>query len=143
MVIEKFQITNPTFRVITSSRFFKPQINNLITLTVVTFNRSSVILTEFFPLKVLVADGTGRTGLTYGDQKCLFIFFILRYIKHNTNVYLNIYTYIQVVRTKFLWVLNFGEVGELPRGFSKSKDYTDFFQKLFPTSPSQQRISET
>ena len=37
------------------------------------------------------------------------IFVILRYIKHQTHIYINIY--IKVVRTNFLWVLNFGQVG--------------------------------
>ena len=29
--------------------------------------------------------------------------------------------------TNFLWVLNFGQVGELPQQFSKSQYYGDFF----------------
>ena len=44
-----------------------------------------------------------------GNQKCPLIFFILRYIKHYTYIYLNMY--IKIVRTNFLWVLNFGQVG--------------------------------
>ena len=32
-------------------------------------------------------------------------------------------------RTIFLWVLNFGEVGELTQEFSKSHCYGDFFEK--------------
>ena len=35
--------------------------------------------------------------------------------------------------TTFLWVLNFGQVGELPQQFSKSHYYGDFFQKWSPT----------
>ena len=35
--------------------------------------------------------------------------------------------------TTFLWVLNFGKVGELPHQFSKSNYYVDFFQKWSPT----------
>ena len=35
--------------------------------------------------------------------------------------------------TTFLWVLNFGQVGELPQRFLKSAYYGDFFQKWSPT----------
>ena len=35
-------------------------------------------------------DGTDGTGRTDGDQKCPLIFFILRYIKHYTHIYLYI-----------------------------------------------------
>ena len=57
-------------------------------------------------------DGTGRDGRdgtdgTDGPQKCPLIFFILRYIKHYTHIYLNIYK--KKFRTNFLWVLNFGQ----------------------------------
>ena len=52
----------------------------------------------------------GRTdGRTDGNQKCPLIFFILRYIKHWTYIYINMD--IKIVRTNFLWVLNFGQVG--------------------------------
>ena len=70
-------------------------------------HRSSVIFADFFPRKVLLLDG--RTDC---DQKCPLFFFILRYIQHYTYIYLNIY--IKNVLTNFLWVLNFGQVGELP-----------------------------
>ena len=44
-------------------------------------------------------DGTGRTD---GPQKCPLIFFILRYNKHYTHIYL--YIYKKIVPTNFLWV---------------------------------------
>ena len=48
-------------------------------------------------------DGTGRTdGRTDGPQKCPLIFFILRYNKHYTHIYL--YIYKKIVPTNFLWV---------------------------------------
>ena len=34
---------------------------------------------------------------------------------------------------QILWVVNFGQVGELPQRFSKSHYYGDFFQKWSPT----------
>ena len=43
-------------------------------------------------------------------QKGALIFFILRYIKHYT--YKNLYIYKKSVLTNFLWVLNFGQVGD-------------------------------
>ena len=47
-------------------------------------------------------DGTdGRVGRD-GPQKCPLIFFILRYNKHYTHIYL--YIYIKVVLENFLWV---------------------------------------
>ena len=52
-------------------------------------------------------DGVGWGGM--GNQKCPLIFFILRYIKDYTYIYINIY--IKNVLTNFLWVLNFGQVG--------------------------------
>ena len=48
-------------------------------------------------------------GQTDGNQKCPLIFFIFRYIKHYTHIYLNVYK--KVVLTNVLWVLNFGQVG--------------------------------
>ena len=45
----------------------------------------------------------GWDGLD-GDQKCPLIYFILRYIKHYTHIYLNKYTYDKVVRRNLLWV---------------------------------------
>ena len=49
-------------------------------------------------------DGTGRDGRdgTDGYQKCPLIFFILRYNKHYTHIYL--YIYKKIVPTNFLWV---------------------------------------
>ena len=48
-------------------------------------------------------DGTdGRDGRTDGNQKCPLIFFILRYNKHYTHIYL--YIYKKIVPTNFLWV---------------------------------------
>ena len=43
-----------------------------------------------------------------GNQKCPSIFLNLRYIKHLTHIHI---LYIIVVRTNFLWILNFGQVG--------------------------------
>ena len=52
------------------------------------------------------------------------------YIDIILNIYIYIYyIYIKTLLTNFLWFLNFGQVGELPRGFSKPKYYGDFFQK--------------
>ena len=48
-------------------------------------------------------------GRTDGNQKCPLIFFIFRYIKHYTHIYLNVYK--KIVLTNVLWVLNFGQVG--------------------------------
>ena len=47
---------------------------------------------------------TGRDGLDGldGPQKCLLIFFILRYIKQYTHIYICIYK--KIVPTNFLWV---------------------------------------
>ena len=47
-------------------------------------------------------DGTGRVGRVDGYQKCPLIFFILRYNKHYTHIYL--YIYKKIVPTNFLWV---------------------------------------
>ena len=58
------------------------------------------------------------------------IFFNLRYIKGGVRGNNNIG--IKKCTTNFLWVLNFGQVGELPHQFSKSPYYGDFFQKDFP-----------
>ena len=44
----------------------------------------------------------GRTDGTDGPQKCPLIFFILRYNKHYTHIYL--YIYKKIVPTNFLWV---------------------------------------
>ena len=65
-----------------------------------------MILAGFFPRNVLFG-GMGWDGM--GNQKCPLIFFNLRYIKHLTHIYINIYA--KVVRTNFLWVLKFGQVG--------------------------------
>ena len=54
-------------------------------------------------------DGTGWDGMDGYEKWLLIFFFNLRYIKHYTHIYLNIY--IKVVRTSFLWALNFGHVG--------------------------------
>ena len=56
----------------------------------------------------------GRVGLDGLDgwdchQKCPLIFFILRYNKHYTHIYL--YIYKKIVPTNFFWVLHFGQVG--------------------------------
>ena len=59
------------------------------------------------------------------------IFFNLRYIKGGVRGNNNIG--IKKCTTNFLWVLNFGQVGELPQQFSKSHYHDDFFQKLSPT----------
>ena len=59
------------------------------------------------------------------------IFFNLRYIKGGVRGNNNIG--IKKCTTNFLWVLNFGQVGELPQQFSKSHYYGDFFQKWSPT----------
>ena len=64
-----------------------------------------------------VFDGTGGTRWTGGTgwtgwteyQKGPLIFFILRYIKNYTHIYINIY--LKNVLTNFLWILNFGQVG--------------------------------
>ena len=55
------------------------------------------------------------------------IFFNLRYIKGGVLGKNNIG--VKKCRTIFLWVLNFGEVGELTQEFSKSHCYGDFFEK--------------
>ena len=49
-------------------------------------------------------DGTGWTGRDGwdGHQKCPLIFFILRYNRHYTHIYL--YIYKKIVPTNFLWV---------------------------------------
>ena len=47
-------------------------------------------------------DGTGRVGRVDGHKKCPLIFFILRYNKHYTHIYL--YIYKKIVPTNFLWV---------------------------------------
>ena len=51
---------------------------------------SSVILAELFPQNVLLCGWTdGRVdGRVDGEQKGPLIFFILRYIKHYTHIYL-------------------------------------------------------
>ena len=54
-------------------------------------------------------------------------FFIFRYIKDGVLGNNNIS--IKKCTTTFLWVLNLGQVGELPHRFSKSDYYGDFFQK--------------
>ena len=59
------------------------------------------------------------------------ILFNLRYIKGGVRGNNNIG--IKKCTTNFLWVLNFGQVGELPQQFSKSQYYGDFFQKWSPT----------
>ena len=78
----------------------------------------------FCPWNVLFTDGMGwMDGMERwmdwwtGYEKCLLIFFNLRYIKRYTNIHLNIlgytyiYIYIKVVRTNFVGVLNFDQVG--------------------------------
>ena len=62
------------------------------------------------------------------------IFFNLRYIKGGVLGYNNIG--IKKCTTIFLWVLNFGEVGELPQQFSKSPSRTGFLKKWSRTSQS-------
>ena len=47
-------------------------------------------------------DGRDGTDGTDGPQKCPLIFFILRYNKHYTHIYL--YIYKKIVPTNFLWV---------------------------------------
>ena len=59
---------------------------------------SSVILPEFFPLDVIF---DGLDGRTDGYQKYPLIFFMLRYIKRNTHIYLHIYQ--KNVLTIILW----------------------------------------
>ena len=54
-------------------------------------------------------------------------FFIFGYVKGGVMGNNNIG--IKMCKTKFLWVLNFGQVGELSQQFSKSPYYGDFFQK--------------
>ena len=44
----------------------------------------------------------GLDGRVDGNQKCPLIFFILRYNKHYTNIYL--YIYKKIFPTNFLWV---------------------------------------
>ena len=68
------------------------------------------------------------------DKQVLLIFFKYyicwrRVLGHN-NIG------VKQCRTSFLWLLKFGEVGELPQEFSKSERYGVFFQKSFPTSRS-------
>ena len=58
-------------------------------------------------------------------------FFVFGYVEGGVLGYNNIG--IKKCRTTFLWVLNFGQVGELPQQFSKSNYYGDFFQKWSPT----------
>ena len=66
-------------------------------------HRSSVILAELFPQNVLLCRVDGWTGgRVDGGQKGPLIFFILRYIKHYTHIY--IYMYIKNVLANFLWV---------------------------------------
>ena len=55
-----------------------------------------------------------------------FNFFNLRYIKEGVGG--NNKIGIKKCTTSFLWVLYFGQVGELPQQFSKSLYYGDFFQ---------------
>ena len=67
-------------------------------------------------------------------SECIFgplILFNLRYMKGGVKGNNNIG--IKKCTTNFLWVLNFGQVGELPQQFSKSHYYGDFFQKWSPT----------
>ena len=59
------------------------------------------------------------------------IFFVFRYVEGGVLGNNNIG--IKKCTTNFLWVLNFGQVGELPQQFSKSHYYGDFFQKWSPT----------
>ena len=42
----------------------------------------------------------------------------------------NNYISIKKCTTTFLWVLNFGQVGELPQRFPKSEYYGDFFKMV-------------
>ena len=44
----------------------------------------------------------GTDGRVDGNQKCPLIFFILRYIKQYTHIYICIYK--KIVPTNFLWV---------------------------------------
>ena len=53
-------------------------------------------------------DGVGRVGRVDGHQKCPLIFFVLRYIKHFTHIYIFIYK--KNVLANFLWVWKFGQV---------------------------------
>ena len=62
-------------------------------------------------------------------------FFNFRYIK--VEVWGNNNIDIKKCTTIFLWVLNLGQVGELPQRFSKSHHYGDFFQKWSPTCRSK------
>ena len=57
-------------------------------------------------------DGMGWTMI-----KNVLEFFSLEYSKQ--FIYINLNIYIEKVRFNFIWVLNFGQVGELSRGFSK------------------------
>ena len=67
-----------------------------------TFNLQAKIRL-FGTLKMFYCDGVGSDGVGLdGNQKCPLIFFILRYIKHYTHIYLNMYK--KIVRTNFLWV---------------------------------------
>ena len=66
--------------------------------------------------------GWGRVD---GNQKCPLIFFILRYIKHYTHIYL--YLYIKIVLANILWVLNFGQVGDPEVENQNHPTTVDFF----------------
>jgi len=65
----------------------------------------------------------GRVGR---GTKVSFNFFILRYIKHYTHIYLYTKKYCP---DKYPVGLYFGQVGEFPQRFSKSQYYADIFQK--------------
>ena len=61
-----------------------------------------------------------------GNQKCPLIFFILRYIKHYTHIYLNMYK--KNVPTNVLWVLNFGQVRGPDAKIQKHHITVDFYK---------------
>ena len=62
----------------------------------------------FHKIKLVYLTGwKGGTGWRW--PKAYLIYFVLRYVKHYTHIYLNIYK--KIVRTNFFWVFNFGQVG--------------------------------
>lgn len=65
------------------------------------FQKSIGFLKIFEPRKCFIVTD-GRVGRMDGHQKGPLIFFILRYIKHYTHIYL--YIYKKNVLANFLWV---------------------------------------
>ena len=93
------------------------QLKFSLEITCVISEKRKSVVSVVFPLKFSLE-------ITYeSESESIFgslIFFNLRYIKgggarSNNNIG------IKKCTTNFLWVLNFGQVGELPQRFSKSR----------------------